>query len=347
MCITSSTPVVHIVDAVNSFKESEWIGLGKKYQDVPPEVSDECNRALWIPESHFKQNLPACDTSVTELIALKLPEVSDSIRKMKISIWFSKDMPITDPECLRMRHVPPEKVLTQLLSAFGQEWLDGAKSIVDPRFNDGRDRLPLWTIRFWKKMAGVISDRDKWAKGYQWLERQRGGKHDEVTKEAVEEALQTLDTIHWKKKLKYCRGTVDTRCLTTLLGNGWLSDDHINIMMEEHSHAVRGDASLKDQVIVAPVQFSEEIRNNGETGIYERKKGAGLLWRYEQDIKEKGIETILFPVHANGNHWVAAFVDFKNKKIGYGESGTQFDSKIEIHLLDYSQCRRLSLASRF
>jgi len=317
--ITSSTSVVHVVDAVNSFKESEWIGVGQKYQDVPPEVSDECNRVLWVPELHFKQNFPAFDTNVTQFIGLKFPEFSNRTPKMKISTWFSKDTPTTDPECLRMRHVPPKRVLTQLLSAFGQEWLDGAKSIVDPRFNDGRDRLPLWTIRFWKKMADVISERDKWAKSYQWLEKQRGTKHEE-TKVAVEEVLQALGTIHWRKKLKYCRGTVDTRCLTTLLGNGWLSDNHINMMMEEHSHAVEEDASLKDQVIVAPVEFSEEIRNNGRNRVYERKGGAGLLWKYEKRIKEKGIEELLFPVHVNGNHWVAAFVDFKNGKIGYGVS---------------------------
>jgi hypothetical protein len=318
--INSSASAVHVVDAVNLFNESEWIGVGKKYQDVPPEVSDERDRVLWIPELHFKQNFPAFDTNVTQFIATKFPEISNSIPLMKISIWFSKDTPTTDPECLRMRHIPPESVLIQLLSVFGQEWLDGAKSIVDPRFNDGQDRLPLWTIRFWKKMADVINDRDKWAKGYQWLEKQRGAKHDEETNVVVEEALQTLGTIHWRKKLKYCRGTVDTRCLTTLLGNRWLSDDHINIMMEEHSHAVEEDPSLKDRVIVASLKFSEEIQNNGEIGIYEKKKGAGLLWRYEKHIKEKGIEKLLFPVHVNSNHWVAAFVDFKNGQIGYGAS---------------------------
>ena len=71
--------VVHILDATNSFNESEWIGVGKKYQDVPPEVSDERNKVLWIPELHFEQQFPVFNTKVTQLVALKLPKVSNSI----------------------------------------------------------------------------------------------------------------------------------------------------------------------------------------------------------------------------------------------------------------------------
>jgi len=41
-----------------------------------------------------------------------------------------------------MRHVPPEGVLTQLLSAFGQEWLDGAKSIVRSKVHLQAEKLP-------------------------------------------------------------------------------------------------------------------------------------------------------------------------------------------------------------
>ena len=68
-------------------------------------------------------------------------------------------MPVTDTECLRTQPVPQEKVLDQLLKDFGQAWFDGAKSVVDPRFNDGHDRLPLWTNKLSDTAEPMLNSR--------------------------------------------------------------------------------------------------------------------------------------------------------------------------------------------
>ena len=43
-------PTITLVDTEVIFKESDWIGVNKKYQDVPPEVSDARNAVLQVPE---------------------------------------------------------------------------------------------------------------------------------------------------------------------------------------------------------------------------------------------------------------------------------------------------------
>jgi hypothetical protein len=40
-----------VVDAEATFKESDWIGVNKKYQKVPLEVSDARDTLLQVPES--------------------------------------------------------------------------------------------------------------------------------------------------------------------------------------------------------------------------------------------------------------------------------------------------------
>ena len=107
-----------------------------------------------------------------------------------------------------------------------------------------------------------------------------------------------------------------------LLGNWWLSDDHINMMMEELSQEVENNAAMKTTVIIAPLAFAGEIKKNRKAGTYNKKE-APLLWRYKKHIKEKGVKKLVFPVHVNNNHWIAAFVDFKAGKIGYGKSQFQ------------------------
>lgn len=89
--------------------------------------------------------------------------------------------------------------------------------------------------------------------------------------------------------------------------------------MEEYSQEAESNAEVKARIIIAPLALAGEIRKNGKTGTYGKKE-VPLLRRYEKHIKEKGIEKLVFPVHVNDNHWIAAFVDFKAGKIGYGES---------------------------
>ena len=235
-----------LVDAETIFKKSDWIGVNKKYQDVPPEVSDARNAVLQVPELHSKHLFPSGTLPVTKLLEFKLPKIMKSVTGTKTKVWFSTDAPITNTECLRTRPVPQEKVVDQLLNDFGQAWLDGAKSVVDPRFNDGHDRLPLWTLLAWKRMVVLIKEQEKWATSYRWLEKQRGqGKHGGETRKVVDEAFAALSTLAWKAEMKYCHRNTNTLCHSTLLGNGWLSDDHINMMMEELSQEAQNNAAMK------------------------------------------------------------------------------------------------------
>ena len=144
--MSSSIQPTIIVDAEVFFEESDWIGVNKKYQDVPSEVSDARNAVPQVPKLQSTYLFPTFELPVTKLLGFKLPKIMQSITGTKTNIWFSTDAPITDTKCLQIQPVPQEKVLNQLLNNFGQAWLDGAKSVVDPRFNDGHDRLPLWTI---------------------------------------------------------------------------------------------------------------------------------------------------------------------------------------------------------
>jgi hypothetical protein len=68
------------------------------------------------------------------------------------------------------RSIPPAAVLELLKRTSGQAWLNGAKSIADPRFNDGTDRFPLGTLTFWDQMADTISHQKHWKRTIQWTE---------------------------------------------------------------------------------------------------------------------------------------------------------------------------------
>jgi hypothetical protein len=39
---------------------------------------------------------------------------------------------------------------------FGQQWLNGAQSVCNPRVNGGKDRLPLWVLTVWWDMVHFV-----------------------------------------------------------------------------------------------------------------------------------------------------------------------------------------------
>ncbi len=313
--------IIHEDCDLPAFKASEWIGTNRPYVNVPEEVSNAKNRCLEVPTS-FSSQFPSPTLSVVDVLAFTLPEMSNGIVTSKTALWFSKDIPTTAPDCLWMRPVVSESYLKVLERDFGQAWLDGAQSMIDPRFNSGRDRLPLWMLGFWRKMVNIIRDRQQWKHSIQWLQSEKEKvqhNKDSDTLKAIDEALLALRDLPWNTSLT-CWSTANTvtLLLSTFLGNKWLNDEHIDLMMEALTERVNRDPKLKKKIIIAPLALARELENNCN-GTYNKKRGAAVLCRYEKHIKDNQLEQLYFPVHVNSNHWIAAYVDFSNGRIGYGQ----------------------------
>ncbi|KAG6848001.1 hypothetical protein H0H93_004242 [Arthromyces matolae] len=69
--------------------------------------------------------------------------------------------------------------------------------------------------------------------------------------------------------------------------------------------------------MVAPLTFAFQIASCANVEEYTRDT-ALLLCRYEREIRDKGIEELYFPLHVNGNHWIACLIDFRRGVISYG-----------------------------
>ncbi|KAF5361479.1 hypothetical protein D9758_006223 [Tetrapyrgos nigripes] len=67
--------------------------------------------------------------------------------------------------------IPPQEVLDLLTETFPQKWLDGdAKSIADPRYNHGRDLMPVKVLHLWKEVARAVRIQKEWREAYQTVE---------------------------------------------------------------------------------------------------------------------------------------------------------------------------------
>ncbi|KAF7776802.1 hypothetical protein Agabi119p4_5195 [Agaricus bisporus var. burnettii] len=120
-------------DDKQAFIASEWIGVGKKYSfGLPGYVQHAKNVAIAIPD-HFDSYFPSDNLPVLQFLALPLVKESAAAVSVKVQLWFSEKTPTVDPKVLYTRDVPDSKLLKDLRSMLPQAWLDGAKSISDPR----------------------------------------------------------------------------------------------------------------------------------------------------------------------------------------------------------------------
>jgi hypothetical protein len=176
------------------FVEADWIGVGKIYDETLPSLVRSAKRtSLAIPNTFLNMaRLPDPATSVIDFIKSELPCVSSEIIVTKAVAWFTNDAPSesVDLGILLSRSVPSAQFIEELEQVVGQRWLDGAKSITDLRFNDGRDRLPLWVLSFWRTVVDMVKVRQAWNEAICWLEREAAKtKHSKNTLQAIPSVL--------------------------------------------------------------------------------------------------------------------------------------------------------------
>ncbi len=142
--------------------------------------------------------------------------------------------------------------------AAGQAWLDGAKSVVDQRYNNATDRLPLWTISFWKEMAAVHKLQTRWTRGMSWLQQQKTKHQDKKILDLTAEAVKILDSLPWNAPMPYGHGGGNTCLLSWFLETEWLSDEHIDMMMEDLAMEM---PPTMNKTQIAILAFLNEVRN--------------------------------------------------------------------------------------
>ncbi|KAK6980928.1 hypothetical protein R3P38DRAFT_3376544 [Favolaschia claudopus] len=307
---------VVVVDDDKPFVASEWIGCGKVYsQDTPWEVIQAKNAAFELSaETIDFLAIPAPHLSVLDFAKQVLPRQSSELAYQESLLWFSKEEPTKNFGVLRdrTRTIPPRAVLNLLERKAPQLWLDGYRSISDPRYNEGTDRLPLWVLTFWKTMASLCEHQANWKRGLDWLNNEYRENKEEDTRVAIDSARTALKTLGWNAPLAFGNQTMSTLCLQKFLGAVWLNSDCVDIMMEDLAARVESDTACTD-VIVATLAFARDI-----AGLSKGRKP--LPDRYAAQVNSGEKKRIVFPVNVGNCHWIGGMIDFSKGIIAFGDS---------------------------
>lgn len=173
--------------------------------------------------------------------------------------------------CLLERPIPSKDFLAAPNKIFGQAWLDGSKSIIDQRYNDGWDQLLLWALTFWQRLGGIAEQQVTWRRSTCWLHTEQGKiKGQDTTSNKIWLVQQELSVLGWDIKMCYQQGEISSSILSALLSTVWLSNEHINMMMEELAARLATDSDIASKVIIAPLAFQIQINNNAKVKTYKK-----------------------------------------------------------------------------
>jgi len=293
------------------FIAKDWIQAGKLYNvsTIPLYVILEKNKCMAMPNNFcINPHFPPPIIPITQFVAWKLPRLSSEITAIQAMSWFSKDEPNSDTSILWTRAVPSRDFIKNIEEAAGQAWLDGAKSITDLRYNDGTDRLPLWTISFWRKITTTHELQTMWERSISWLQREKSPNSGA--------AMELLTSLPWNATLTYGRGTMHSSLLSRFLGTAWLTDEHVDMMMEE----LDADKSSRvNRTQIATLSFANEIKNYNKGKLSDAQRKKTLLYRYEQEVHEHRLDQLAFPIHVNQNHWIAGLLNFRERTVSFGK----------------------------
>jgi hypothetical protein len=245
-----------------------------------------------------------------------IPRVESGWPLYKAETWFSNDVPHMTLDRLKERPIPNEHFLEKLESAARQAWLNGAQSLVDHRYNDGCDRLPLCSVTYWKEMLTVAKARATWFKCEKWLSvAPHTQGHTADMDRAFEEARIVLPTLGWMDPVKALNAQFMTIDFARLLGEDWMTGELVDMMIRDASH--RPEVTNMKKTLLGGTEFGWAMGRSGDKN-YSRSTTT-LLSRYEKHVQDHGIEHLYFPANVNENHWIAVHVDFRKREFEYGK----------------------------
>jgi hypothetical protein len=180
---------------------------------------------------------------------------------------------------------------------------------VDPQFNGGTERFPLWALSLWKELEKTIQHQILWTSSVRWL--------GSLThpKDTITQANSLIKKLPWNEPLD--SGGATTLELAGFLGASWLSDTQINMMAKVLRNRMEIEGRTKC-ALVEPIEFAWELEAVGR-GTTD-PESSSYLSRLARRVHE-GVTAIWFPINVEGFHWIAGRVDFENRTFEFGESG--------------------------
>lgn len=290
------------------FEVTKWIGCGRTYKDVPLYVCEALTSIRKIPDAIMASCIPSPQVPIIDFVNIPLPAQSSELVTTRPAAWFSTDPPDKNATHLLLsRTLPPKAHLDRMDAEMGQAWFNGNISIIDHRFNGGRDRLPWWAPTYWQLLSKIIRMQTEWKRAKGWVEANAEKIPGHPTPEVVFAAHPWNSPLHRNSDLT-------THTLAQLLTDQWLNDDIMLLMIGHLQDRLQQDPVLDASTIIAPSLFYTVVERAARMDNFNLL----ALQRVENQVKYGMKRHLWLGGFIGGNHEIAVRIDFEKKELSYG-----------------------------
>lgn len=298
------------------WREEDWIRRGRIYADFEskPAVRQKRDEILRIPE-HFADKQLHHDLPVN-IVLERIRFVShgrDSPERRQTPRFSSKAPNTSLEQVFKACTLPPLDVLADMGKQFGQLWFDGeANSVIDWTYPE--KRYPLACLTVFRDFSWAVELRSAWILAEDWMTKP---KPSVGQLGAADLAKQLFYGIEWNANIQAINTTISTRSLVLMLREEWLSDSHVDMLMQVlEDRAARCGRPCNAIFASSVFQFYLERAYETEGTCQQSMR---ILERYKEQLTS-GNKTCLYLIaHVNGNHWVAWKLDHQNASFGHGK----------------------------
>lgn len=304
----TTTPPRPSAMELSKWRDEDWVGKGLKYMDLKdnPVVQQRRKALFQIPEE-FVDVLPHPNLSLQGLLKKMRGITTSGAVGRFAEQCFSSEQPNTSlGKAVEIRVIPPKHILDEMEKIFGQLWFDGkANSVID--WTHRLTRYPLSAFTVYWELNRACTVRSEWTRASQWMNLKVSADLLPV----VREAGDLMFAYEWDQDPRVRDVRMPTKELLSVLGNNWMSDEHVDSLMRALTLWYEAEFGQGD-VVFAPCILQHWLRQR-HGGL----KPAGLK-KYD-DLLRTGAKRVIYLIaHINNNHWVAWKVDFASGTFGHG-----------------------------
>ena len=295
---------------------------------IPPFTRRAIKKFLTVPTKVHTTLLPHEHLSLYELADFKLPP--QKVPTINDAVYLSDEEPSDLSEAMlqKLRYLPiPNTTTIQLLvKASSIACANGARSLRYGHLStETATAFPIWVVTLWKEFLDAQQIVAKWSICKDWVLSQQQQRKSTKIRTLADEASSLMTVLPYG--VLRPSGLSDASPIHELsryLGTNWLSEVHVNDLLEvlrrevvsfgKHATQVEG-TPLTDKIVTAYNLRKKKVYAIDQTYAWIRMIGDELVQKGSTLITAVYLGTI-----TNAKHWVPLIISDGGATINYGDS---------------------------
>ena len=306
-------------------------------EGIPPFARRAIKKSLTVPTEVYSTLLPHERLSLYELADFKLP--TQKVPTNNDAVYLSNEEPSDLSEAMlqKLRYLPiPDATTIQLLvKASSFACANGARSLHYGHLStETTTAFPIWVVTLWKEFLDAQQVVAKWSICKDWVLSQQQQRKSTKIRTLADEASSLMTVLPYG--VSRPDGLSDTSPIHELsryLGTNWLSEVHVNDLLEvlrrevvrfgKHAIQIEG-TPLTDKIFTAYNLRKKNVYAMDQAYAWIRMIGDELVQKDSTLITAVYLGTI-----TNAKHWVPLIISDGGATINYGDSlGEPIPSKL-------------------